>query len=200
MACFAHLRGHSVVQGLVLASACVAFAMSGSGAARPETHPELWRTLVRDFGPRRLATDRTSLKSHQEIWPSNAFIGNYLRLECLSRERLSKVILDETRDYFDYMARRTGTLWEHDKTTASCSHGFASHVALTLYRDILGIRAVDYAKKSVSVAVPADLSLDWCEGEMPLSPTETLKVAWRKGADGKPSADVVLPTGWTRKE
>ncbi len=170
------------------------------GTARPETHPELWRTLVRDFGPRRLAEDRTSLKSHQEIWPSNAFIGNYLRLECLSREGLSKIILDETRDYFDYMARRTGTLWEHDKTTASCSHGFASHVALTLYRDVLGIRAVDYAKKTVSVAVPADLPLDWCEGEMPLSPTETLKVAWRKSADGKLSADVVLPTGWTGKE
>ncbi len=34
MACFTHLRGHSVVSGLVLASACIAFTMSGSGGTK----------------------------------------------------------------------------------------------------------------------------------------------------------------------
>ena len=167
--------------------------------ATPKTHPELWRTLVRDFGPKCLADDKVTLKSHPEIWPSNAFIGNYLRLECLSREGLAKDILDETKDYFDYMAKRTGTLWEHDKTTASCNHGFASHVAITLYRDILGIRSVDSARRTVTVAAPEGLALDWCEGALPLSATETMTMSWRKGADGKPVVKLDLPKGWVLK-
>ena len=96
--------------------------------ATPETHPELWKTLVEDFGPKRKET-----KKHPEIWPSNAFIGNYLRLECLSREGLASQVLDETKSYFLYMAEQTGTLWEHIDTAASCNHGFASYIAV-LYR------------------------------------------------------------------
>ena len=167
--------------------------------ATPESHPGLWKTLVRDFGPKRLAADKTTLRSHPEVWPSNAFIGNYLRLECLSRMGLSREILAEIRDYFDYMAKLTGTLWEHDRTMASCNHGFASHVAVSLYRDVLGVRAVDYGKKSVTVDVPEDIPLDWCEGTMPLSPTETIKLSWCKDADGKPVVKADIPSGWIRK-
>ena len=49
------------------------------GVAAPDTHPELWKRQTEDFGPRRKTDNK---------WPkvafSNAFIGNYLRLECLS--------------------------------------------------------------------------------------------------------------------
>ena len=165
--------------------------------ATPETHRELWETLVRDFGPKRLASDRKTLRSHPEIWPSNAFVGNYLRLECLSRAGLVREILDETKEYFDYMAMRTGTLWEHDKTTASCNHGFASHVAVTMYRDVLGIRAVDFGGKSVVIRPPRGLDLDWCEGVMPLSSTQEARVSWRRVPKGEPEVSVVLPDGWT---
>lgn len=168
--------------------------------ATPETHPELWRTLVVDFGPKRLAADKTALKSHPEVWPSNAFIGNYLRLECLSRQGRSKEILEEAKGFFDYMAQKTGTLWENISTTASCNHGFASHAAITLYRDILGIRAVDYAKKTVTVAAPEGLPLDWCEGEMPLSQGEMMKMAWRKDAQGKTVLLAEVPSGWRKIE
>lgn len=99
--------------------------------ATKELYPELWRTLVNDFGPQRKKT-----KLHPEIWPSNAFIGNYLRLECLSREGLTGRIRDEIVGYFMYMAERTGTLWEYDSTAASCNHGFASHAAVYLVRDL----------------------------------------------------------------
>ena len=167
--------------------------------ATPETHPELWRTLVADFGPKRLCEDKVTLKSHPEIWPSNAFIGNYLRLECLSRAGFSKEILDETKGFFLYMAERTGTLWEMISTTASCNHGFASHAAITLYRDILGIRNVDYPRKTVTVAAPTDLPLDWCEGTLPLSPTDAMTMSWRKDASGKPVVTLDLPQGWRRK-
>ena len=48
------------------------------------------------------------------------------------REMLDKNV----RDYFLGMAELTGTLWEHDDISASCNHGFASHVLVWL--DMLG--------------------------------------------------------------
>ena len=103
--------------------------------ATDESHPARWKRLVSEFGPGRYdPKDRTKLLRHQEIWPSNAFIGNYLRLELLSRAGLGEQVVKEIRGYFDYMATRTGTLWEHDAPTASCCHGFASYVAVLLAR------------------------------------------------------------------
>ena len=103
------------------------------GVATPETHSALWRRLAGEFGPDRAATGR-----HPEIWPANAFIGNYLRLELLSRAGLRRQIADEIRGYFAYMAEQTGTLWENVSSAASCCHGFASHVAVVLARDVAG--------------------------------------------------------------
>lgn len=100
--------------------------------ATPKTYPDLWKTLVEEFGPKRKNT-----KKYPEIWPSNAFIGNYLRLECLSREGLSSQVLDETKGFFLYMAERTGTLWEHIDTAASCNHGFASYIAVLYERNMV---------------------------------------------------------------
>ena len=160
--------------------------------ATPESHPGLWKTLVEDFGP-----GRKRSKKHPEIWPSNAFIGNYLRLECLSREGYGAQILDETKGFFLYMAERTGTLWEHDGPKASCNHGFASHAAMYLYRDVLGVRSIDRANRTVRIAPSADIPLDWCEGTLPVSPTEMISVKWRK-VDGKPAVEAVLPPGWSR--
>ena len=167
-------------------------------SATPTSHPKLWRTLVDDFGPKRLKADGKTLKSNPEIWPSNAFIGNYLRLECLSREGLLCNVYDETKDFFLYMAERTGTLWENITPSASCDHGFASHVAVTLYREFLGVREIDSATKTVRIVPPRELPVDWCEGEVPLSATETLKVSVRRGEGGCVKVEAVLPPGWTR--
>lgn len=146
--------------------------------AKRETHPELWQVLVDDFGPRRKVS-----KKHREIWPSNAFIGNYLRLELLSRAGLVKNILDETKDYFLFMADRTGMLWEHDSTRASCCHGFASHAAIYLFRDVLGVKSIDLKDRKVVVERPVDIGLDWCEGTIPVSEEETVTVSWRKDSE-----------------
>ena len=155
--------------------------------ATPGTHPALWKTLVEDFGPKRLAEDRKTLKCHPEIWPSNAFIGNYLRLECLAREGLAGNILDETKGFFLYMAERTGTLWENISPTASCDHGFASHAAVYLFRDILGVKSIDVKTRKVVVEPPKGLDLEWAEGTLPASPTETVAIRWRRGE--KPTVD-----------
>ena len=95
------------------------------GIATPQTHPDLWQTLVTDFGPHR--TD-----AHPHVHPANAFIGNYLRLMLLAQEGRKEQLLTEIEGYFGYMAQRTGTLWEHVGPTASCNHGFASYVACLL--------------------------------------------------------------------
>ena len=75
--------------------------------AMPSTHHKLWETLVEVFGPNRKETKR-----YPEIYPSNAFIGNYLRLDLLSRYDLRERVLKEVEGYFLYMADKTGTLWK----------------------------------------------------------------------------------------
>jgi len=99
--------------------------------ATPESHPMLWKRLRDEFGP-----DRTKQGLYPQIYPANAFIGNYLRLDVLFREGCFDQLLPEIKGYFLYMAERTGTLWENVHDGASCNHGFASHVAVWL----LGIR------------------------------------------------------------
>lgn len=105
------------------------------GTATQTSRPELWRRLVSEFGPGRFdPNDRKRLIRYPEIWPSNAFIGNYLRLELLSKAGLGEQVVREIRGYFSYMTEKTGTLWEHDAASASCCHGFASYVAVLLSR------------------------------------------------------------------
>lgn len=95
-----------------------------TGTATKELYPELWEKLVNDFGPNRIKTG-----AYSEIYPSNAFIGNFLRLELLAKNGNFSQLLNEIKDYFLYMADITGTLWEHVNTNASCNHGFASYLA-----------------------------------------------------------------------
>lgn len=91
--------------------------------ATPDDHEWLWTTLVNDFG-----YDRQTTGKYPEIYPANAFIGNYLRLELLNRYGYKDALYDNILGYFTYMAEKTGTLWENTGDYASCNHGFASHV------------------------------------------------------------------------
>ena len=100
-----------------------------TGVATKELYPELWKTLSIEFGP-----DRAKKGAYPEIHPSNAFIGNFLRLELLCKNGYYVQLLEEIKGYFLYMAERTGTLWEHKDTCASCNHGFASYVAELIYK------------------------------------------------------------------
>ncbi len=141
--------------------------------ATPTTHPALWDSLCHEFGPKRNAA-----QTWPEIAPANAFIGNYLRLELLSRYGLCGQVKKEIVDYFLYMAQITGTLWENVGAYASCNHGFASHVAHALYRDVLGVYAVDPQKKIVHLRL-GEVGLNRCEGKMPTA-DGLLSVRWQK--------------------
>lgn len=158
--------------------------------ATPETHPKLWQMLTKDFGPQRKQT-----QAFPEVHPANAFIGNVLRLELLSRHGLCQQLLDESLAYQLYMADQTGTLWENDGAYASCNHGFASHGGVhVLYRDVLGLHRVDAVRKAVQLRF-TDLKLDWCEGRMP-TPDGPVELRWRK--DGaRLRYQVVAPAGYS---
>ena len=97
--------------------------------ATPPSHEKLWGILTEIFGPQRKKTG-----AFPEIYPSNAFIGNYLRLDILLENGLREKLLKEIDGYFSYMAEKTGTLWENDTDYASCNHGFASYAAYLLLR------------------------------------------------------------------
>lgn len=99
------------------------------GIATKESHPGLYEILLNDFGP-----DRDVKRVYPEIYPANAFIGNYLRLDILMQYGAYERVYENIIGYFGYMAERTGTLWEYVGTNASCNHGFASYVICWLDR------------------------------------------------------------------
>jgi alpha-L-rhamnosidase len=159
------------------------------GVATPESHAELWQTLAKDFGPQRKASGK-----FREIHPANAFVGNVLRLELLSRYGLSRQLLTESLDYQLYMVDRTGTLWENDGDYASCNHGFASHGGVhVLYRDVLGLKEVDWINKRVRVRFTGP-GLEWCRGSVP-TPAGPVTLNWWK-ENGKLRHEIDAPAGF----
>ncbi len=157
--------------------------------ATPESHPSLWKILLNDFGPKRKTT-----KAYSEIYPSNAFIGNYLRLEMLARYGHVKQLLNESIDEYLYMANLTGTLWENITTVASCNHGFASHVAHVFYRDMLGLNRVDPVNKQLDV-VFNDTDVKTCKGTVPVG-DQFIDMQWEKKGK-KLSYTLSVPNGYT---
>ena len=97
----------------------------------------------------------------------------------------------DTGGYWSKMAATTGTLWEHDQPQASCNHGFASHAAVVLRRDILGLRTIDPLAKTVGFAIP-DHPLQECRGSFPTADGMTV-VEWKRDGS-KPK--LTLPEGW----
>ena len=95
--------------------------------ATKERFKKLWDILIENFGPLNLQR-----KCYEYVYPANAFIGNYLRMELLLKENCMKELLAEIDNGFYYMAEKTGTLWEHMSTYASCNHGFASYIAVLI--------------------------------------------------------------------
>jgi hypothetical protein len=158
------------------------------GTATPESHPELWKILLNDFGPKRKTT-----MAYADIFPSNAFIGNYLRLEILARYGYVKQLLNESIDEYLYMANLTGTLWENITTVASCNHGFASHVAHVFYRDMLGLNRIDQVNKQLDV-VFNDTDVKTCRGTVPVG-DHVIGLQWEK--KGKTlSYTLTVPEGY----
>ena len=101
----------------------------------------------------------------RDIEPSNAFIGIYLRLECLLERGLYEKAIGEIRGFFGGMADLTGTLWEHDNIEGgSLNHGFASYCAVWLVYMLTGYRGM---RDGVAVLDSRTLGVD-CEIALPI--------------------------------
>ena len=146
------------------------------GVVTPESHPALWKNLCERFGPK-----RKEKGDFPEIHPANSFVGNVMRLELLSRAGRCRQMLEESVNYHLYMVEQTGTIWENMTSTASCNHGFGSHVVHTLFRDALGIKEIDPVAKRVKVRF-TDVDLPWCKGQVPVG-AESVSLEWKKKGD-----------------
>ncbi len=158
------------------------------GTASPESHPELWIKMLDKFGPIRQTNNE-----FVEIHPSNAFIGNYLRMELLSQAGRSRQILDENKSYYLPMVEKTGTLWENMTAHASCNHGFAAHIARVLYRDVLGVYEISPTEKKVTLRF-SNCGLTHCKGSIPVG-EESVDVEWN-AEDGHLKATISAPDGY----
>ncbi len=152
---------------------CQYFAFFFKVATR-ETYPDLWNILKNDFGPHRKENNK-----YPEVHLANSFIGNVLRAELLTLSGEGDKVLEESVGYLDYMAQRTGTLWENVHDEASLNHGFASHIVYIYDRVALGVCEYDPINKKVKI-VFRPLKLDWCEGEIPIGSQQSIKVKWQQ--------------------
>ena len=157
--------------------------------ASPERYRQLWQTLHAVFGPQRRKTG-----AYPDIAPSNAFMGNVLRLELLSRAGLTNQLAREAIANLLYMAELTGTLWENTSDEASMNHAFEANIVTALYRDILGLYQVDTVRKAVHVRF-TPLSLEWCEGRIP-TPEGFVFMRWNKSSDSL-TYQLDVPAGYS---
>lgn len=159
------------------------------GAASREKYPELWEKLHTHFGPQRRET-----KAFPDIPPSNAFTGNVIRLELLSRAGLAEQLIQDAKAYFLPMAELTGTFWENMGNEASMNHAFGSHIIVALYRDVLGIYRLDTVHKSVHVRFTSS-SIQMCEGRIP-TPDGFVFMRWTK-TSGVLTYQLDIPAGYS---
>lgn len=122
-------------------------------------------------------------REYDYVYPSNAFIGNFLRLEILRADGAAKLLYEECMKKFLYMAERTGTLWENITACASCNHGFASYAAWYAVSAVTGLYEINensrnivfndfYCPFDVDVSVPLAfgiLNISVCGGKRSIS-------------------------------
>ena len=104
--------------------------------------------------------------------------------------------IKETVDFYLPMVELTGTLWENMTIVASCNHGFASHIAHVLYRDVLGVYNISPTKKTVTLRI-IDSGLEHCQGSIPVN-EESVDIEWTKEKD-KFNVTLSLPEGYNYK-
>lgn len=122
------------------------------GLANRKDDGEFIEKMMEDFGVTR---DDTTVYPH--VYKSNMFIGNFIRLMVLSKERFYERIIEECKQMFYVMAKTTSTLWENRvqrddlkyHIVGSCCHGFAGSVGKFLVEALTGYRGFDESQKII---------------------------------------------------
>jgi len=118
----------------------------GVATEEDERFEALKYRIINEFGPDR--------EESEELIKSRPFIGNYLRIIVLMRMSHFKIVLDDIKGYFLYMADATGTLWEKKdieelKYAGSMNHGFASFAGVAIAYSAAGICEINYKDKII---------------------------------------------------
>jgi len=101
------------------------------GFAEGDRYCGLKKTMTVNFG-----RNRNDKSLFPQVYKSNCFIGNYLRLIFLFQEKQYDKVLEECESLFTNMAKTTGTLWEHDCEAKSLNHGYASYAACLIIKSL----------------------------------------------------------------
>src|SRR5690606_23336979 len=143
----------------------------------PESHPGLWQIIRDGLGPKRYADGHVD--AYPDVYLSNTFMGEYMRMELLCRYGFVAQFIEENTANLMKQVELTGTLWEQQYRTlnTSCSHGFATHVAYLFQRAIAGIDVIDIKNKRIRV-VFRDTGLTWCDYSVPLDGGK-LSISWK---------------------
>lgn len=107
------------------------------GVADKETFKTLYKTLVNNFVPRKLAPEKYSY-----ITRSNIIIGLCIRIKQALINGEYDRLLSEIKSIYSVMAEKTNTLWEHDRPKASCNHGIAAFAGVCVIKAITGYQGV----------------------------------------------------------
>ena len=110
---------------------------------------------------------------------SNMLTGHCLRLWWLIEKGYRKQAIIESKQMLLAMANKTGTLWENDKPSASCNHGFTSVLTVFLIRILTGYRGCDVKTHTLFFDEEYEREMD-CEVVLPVGDKEC-KVCVRKG-------------------
>lgn len=157
------------------------------GVADKETYPELYQTVKKELGPK-----RDSGKTLPSVFPSNMFIGDYLRLYSFAKMGDYGLVEKEIREYAESMVDKTGTIWEFDSTYASLTHCFASYVANLLVECLTGIRLI--SEKDAAVYLSGFEPVD--KGPFTIKmPTKRGHIEAKRDEKGKLS--ISLPEGYS---
>lgn len=166
------------------------------GIADERIDKYFFNTMVERFGVQR----QTDSSVYPEIYPSNMFIGYYLRLLILSKVGRYDELVSECKSMFSLMAETTYTLWENSLNPdftgpglrGSCNHGFTAIVAAFLVEALVGYTGFDTVKKRVYFKkVP--LTTD-CSFRLPIGDS-IMTVESKKGV-----LTYVLPDGYEYEE
>ncbi len=166
------------------------------GIADDRLDKYFYNTIVDNFGINRVE----NVSAYPDIYPSNMFIGYYLRLLILSRVGRCDELIAECKTMFSLMAEKTSTLWENmifsngegPGLRGSCNHGFTAIVAAFLIEALVGYKGFDTTKKQIYFKrVP--LKFD-CRFTLPVGD----KILVVKSESGK--LDCTLPQGYSIEE
>jgi hypothetical protein len=71
-------------------------------------------------------------------------------------------------------------------------------VAVVYYRDVLGLKEIDYVNRTVKFEPPKDVALDSISTDIPVEGSGFIRASWRK-VDGRITENLNLPSGWRRR-